>query len=174
MLLTKQQEYILDVLHRLGCIRIDQLTMMVYNKFSTPTLEGAGRITRASVRQLQSCHSTLRMEDNIVYFTNRELDPNLLEAITIMLELGGCAVFDFNTEKPPILLRFVVDRPKLAAFAVVKNEHKPIPPRFYPAEKVIVLLHRDERPKPFPISNPQVFAMKLHDGSFRFMAPKSK
>jgi len=114
------------------------------------------------------------MEDDVVYFTNRGLDPDLLDAITIMLELGGCTVFDFNAEISPILLRFVVDRPKLAAFAVVKNEYKPIPPRFYPAEKVIVLLHRDERPKPFPISNPQVFAMKLHDDSFRFMAPKSK
>lgn len=174
MLLTKQQEYILDALHRLGCIRMDQLTMMVYNKFSTPTLEGAGRITRASIRQLQSCHSTLRMEDNVVYFTNRGLDPSLLEAITIMLELGGCAVFDFNAETSPILLRFVVDRPKLAAFAVVKNEHKPIPPRFYPAEKVIILLRREERPHLFPIQNPQIFAMKQYDGSYRFLSPKIK
>ena len=137
-------------------------------------MEGARRITQASIRQLQSCHSNLRMEDNVVYFTNRGLDPSLLEAITIMLELGGCAVFDFNTEKSPILLRFVVDRPKLAAFAVVKNEHKPIPPRFYPAEKVIILLHRDERPQPFPIQNPQIFAMKQYDGNYRFLSPKSK
>ena len=154
MLLTKQQEYILNVLHRLGCIRMDQLTMVVYNKFSTPTLEGAERIVQASLRQLRSCHSTLRVEDNIACFTNRGLNMDLLEAITIMLELGGCAVFDFNAETSPILLRFVVDRPKLAAFAVVKNEHKPIPPKFYPAEKVIILLRREERPQLFPVQNP--------------------
>ena len=148
--------------------------VMVHNKFSTPTLEGAKRIVHASPRQLKSCHSTMRIEDDVVYFTNRGLAPNLLESITIMLELGGCAVFDFNAETSPILLRFVVDRPKLAAFAVVKNEHKPIPPHFYPAEKVIILLQPEDRPQPFPISNPQIFAMKLHDGSYLFMAPKSK
>ena len=99
---------------------------------------------------------------------------DLLEAITIMLELGGCAVFDFNAETSPILLRFVVDRPKLAAFAVVKNEHKPIPPKFYPAEKVIILLRREERPQLFPVQNPQIFAMKQYDGSYRFLSPKTK
>lgn len=174
MLLTKQQEYILDALHRLGCIRVGQLAMLVHNKFSTPTLEGAERIVHASLRQLRSCHSTLRVEDDIACLINRGLNMELLEAITIMLELGGCAVFDFSAEPSPILLRFVVDRPKLAAFAVVKNDHKPIPPHFYPAEKVIILLQPEDRPQPFPISNPQIFATKLPDGSYRFMAPKSK
>ena len=174
MLLTKQQEFMLEVLHRLGCIRTEQLSILLRQKFAIPTQEAAERITYAALQQLKHCHSALRTEQDIAYFTGWGIEPDRLEAISVMLELVGDALFDFAAETPPVLLRFVVEQPKPTAFAVVKNSHNILPPHVFPAEKVIILLHEGERPSAFPISNTQIFAVKKDCGTYRFLTRKNK
>ena len=174
MLLTKQQEFMLDVLYRLRCIRVEQLSVLLRQKFSLPTQMAAERITYAALQQLKHCHSALRIEEEVAYFSGWGMEPDRLEAISVMLELVGDALFDFAAETPPVLLRFVVEQPKPTAFAVVKNSHSILPPHFFPAEKVIILLHEGERPSAFPISNTQIFAVKQDRGTYRFLTRKNK
>lgn len=172
MLLTRQQEFMLDVLHRLGCIRTEQLAALVRQKFAISSQATAERMVHAALLQLKHCNSALRMEQDIVCFAGWEIEPDRPDAISVMLELVGDTLFDFAAETPPILLRFVVEQPKPAAFAVVRNRHDRLPPHFFPAEKVIILLHEGERPSSFPVDNTQIFAVKQEDGSYRFLTRK--
>ena len=174
MLLTKQQEFMLVVLQRLGCIRIEQLTILVQQKFSITSKSAAERIVHAALQQLRHCCSNLRMEQDIVCFSSWGIKQDHFEAINVMLELVGDALFDFAAETPPILLRFVVEHPRPTAFAVVKNSRSGLPPPLFPAEKVIILLHEGEQPTPFPISNTQIFAVKQENGLYRFLTRKTK
>ena len=174
MLLTIQQEYILEVLNRVGCIRTEQLTRLVRWKFEIGTADAADRITQASLQQLRHCYATLRLEQEVVFYASRGIDHDRLEAIQIMLELGGQHLFDFVAATPPILLRFVVEQAKLTAFAVAQNSRSFLPPHFFPEEKVIILLRKEERPTPFPIENTQIFAIKQDDGTYRFLTRKTK
>ena len=174
MLLTKQQEFMLEVLRRLGCVRIEQLARLLRQKFAIPTQETAERITCAALSQLQHCQSSLRTEQDIAYFTGWEIEPDRLEAISVMMELVGDALFDFSAETPPVLLRFAVEQPKPTAFAVVKNSPGTLSPRFFPSEKIIILLREGERPSAFPIQNAQIFAVKQDSGTYRFLTRKTK
>lgn len=174
MLLTRQQEFMLEVLKRLGCIRTEQMAVLLRQKFAIFSQAAAERIVHAALLQLKHCNSALRMEQDIACFAGWGIDPDRLDAISVMLELVGDALFDFAAETPPILLRFVVEQPKPAAFAVVRNRHDHLPPHFFPAEKVIILLHEGERPSFFPVDNTQIFAVKREDGSYRFLTRKTK
>lgn len=173
MLLTRQQEFMLEVLKRLGCIRTEQLAVLVRQKFSISSQAAAERMVHAALLQLKYCNSALRMEQDLVCLAGWGIEPDRLEAIRVMLELVGDALCDFAAETPPILLRFVVEQPKPAAFAVVTNNRSGLPPHFFPAEKVIILLHKGERPSVFPIDNTQIFAIKQEDGFYRFLARKN-
>ena len=173
MLLTKQQEFMLEVLRRLGCIRIEQLAVLLRQKFAIPTKEAAERITYAALQQLQYCQSSLHIERDITYFAGWSIEPSRLEAISVMLELVGDALFDFSAETPPVLLRFVVEQPKPTAFAVVRNSSSTLSPHFFPTEKVIILLQEGERPSALPIHNTQIFAVKQKCGTYRFLTRKT-
>ena len=174
MLLTRQQEFMLEVLKRLGCIRTEQMAVLLRQKFAISSQAAAERIVHAALLQLKHCNSALRMEQDIACFAGWGIDPDRPDAISVMLELVGDALFDFAAETPPILLRFVVEQPKPTAFAVVKNSTGVLSPHFFPAEKVIILLQEGERPSAFPISNTQIFAVKQDSGTYRFLTRKTK
>ena len=52
MLLTRQQRFILDTVGRLGCIRYDQLAILLRKAFLLEDRARAERIARAAARQL--------------------------------------------------------------------------------------------------------------------------
>ena len=168
MLLTRQQEYMLEVLNRLGCIRTEQLAQLVRRQFSIPSQESAQRIVHAALRQLAHGNTELRLDEDIAFLGRSGIDHDHLEAVGVMLELADDALPDFAAE-PPILLRFVIRQKQ---FAVV-SQHPPLMlPRFLPSEKVIVLQQTHERPTPWAIPNTQIFAVRQEDGSHRFLTRK--
>ena len=169
MLLTRQQEYMLEVLNRLGCIRTEQLAQLVRRQFSIPSQESAQRIVHAALRQLAHGNTELRLDEDIAFLGRSGIDHDRLEAIDVMLELADASLPDFAAEKPPVLLRFIIRQKR---FAVV-SQHQPLMlPRFYPSEKVIVLQQSHERPTPWAIPNTQIFAVRQEDGSHRFLTRK--
>ena len=140
----------LVVLQRLGCIRIEPLTILIQQKFSITSRSAAERVVHAALQQLWHCCSNLRTEQDIVYFSSCGIKQDHLDAINVMLELVGDSLFDFATETPPILLRFVVEHPKPTAFVVVNNSRSGLPPTFFPAEKSSSCSTKANNPRPFP------------------------
>lgn len=171
MLLTRQQEFLLEVLKRLGCARPAQLAILLHRKFSLGSLNAAERMARAALRQLQYGNAGVRLEQGLAIFENRTPDGHLPDAIDVMLELSENVPISFSAEQPPILLRFSVQQNRVYTFAVAESSHA-LPSAIQPLENVVILLSQEERPVNLPIGNQQIFAIRQEDGAYRFFAQK--
>ena len=170
MLITNQQRFILDTLQRLGCIRIDQMVVLLKARFSLDSLARAARVTRAAVRQLRMANATVREEDDTIHLPRQPPNEQMLRAIDVMLELsdgspGGCAV-----GTAPILLHFAADPAHTHIFAVVHSSQVFCLPSLGDKERVIILIDSKDQIKKLPIPNRQFFALQQEDGKLCFFS----
>ena len=172
MLLTKQQEFLLEILGRLGCARLQQLAVLVQRQFSLGSLDAAERMVRAALRQLHYGNTGVRLEQDLAALGSRTPDSKFLDAIDVMLALSENVPLCFSAEQPPVLLRFATEQKHIHAFAVVENRPSLLLPSFLPSEKVVLLLSQKDRPIRIPMENQQIFAIRQEDRSYRFFAPK--
>ena len=109
MLLSKQQQYVLDVLRRLGCARETQLQALLQARFFPPDKAVPPGFLEAMLRQLRCGSVQVRRQEDVIFLPERPPDERLLEAVDVMLQLSGAAPSDFWAEGGgPVLLRFSV------------------------------------------------------------------
>lgn len=164
MLLSKQQQFILDAVRRLGCVRRDQLASLADHNLGA--MEPATRLrqTDAMLRQLR-CQSDIRCEGDLVKLPGVVASTMRLEAIDVMLELAEGLILDFSTRQPPpILLRFSLDGAKLRLFAVAEmGEVLPTVER-RKTERMILLPQGDTPPQGVVLPEKHFFAVRQQDG----------
>ena len=173
LLLTKQQRYVLEVLDKLGSLRMEQLTALIRAKFCGEKPEVAPRLTEAMLRQLRFGNADLRVDGEIISRPNARSDPLVHEAVSIMLELSGGAPLDFSARQtPPVLLRFSTAGSRIALFAVLPADAFQSPPGRQPAlsptERVILLGQGGDAPAALPIANKCFLAVLQENGAHRF------
>lgn len=121
MLLSIQQQFILDVIKKLGCLRISQLLVMVREKFRQPDLVIGEDRLEFMLRQLRAGTNDLRIEEDMVLLPNEAPDSCRLEAIDVMLEITGGNPLDCRRiAERPFLLRFSVESKTLRLFSVAE------------------------------------------------------
>lgn len=177
VLLSKQQKYILDCLNALSCLRKPQLEAMLKARFfpeGQPMREGW---LDNQLRLLSYGNYELVREDGKVYLPGRKNSSQTLEAIDVMLELsGGKPLEPHIYASGPVLLRFAVDGPKPAVFAVAGGDictNGRGPPVFGDSERVVIMLSPGERPPELPTANPIFYALRQENGKHRFFARNS-
>lgn len=179
MLISKQQQYMLDVLHRLGSIREDQLAILLKTRFFPDGKLLPHGFVNTLLRQFACCNIDLRLDRNVVSLPHKVSDPNLLEAIDIMLELSQNSPLEFwAAETGPVLLRFSVAGKRISLFAVLheddlKGTDVRAPPSLGPTERVVILLSGEGRPPDFHVPNTQFYALRQKDGTHRFFAKET-
>ena len=178
MLLSKQQQYVLDVLRRLGCARETQLQALLQARFFPPDKAVPPGFLEAMLRQLRCGSVQVRRQEDVIFLPERPPDERLLEAVDVMLQLSGAAPSDFWTEdKGAVLLRFSIAGKRVGLFAVLHTDDLigpdvRAPPAVSGAERVVVLLSSDSSPPVLPIPNTVFYALRQKDGSHRFFARK--
>jgi len=174
VLLSKQQKYILDCLNTLGCLRKSQLEAMLKARFFPEGQAMREGWLNNQLRLLSYGNCELVREGETVSLPGRENGPQALEAIDVMLELSGGKPLEPHISAPgPVLLRFAVNGPKPAVFAVASRDicaNGRGPPVFGDSERVVIMLSPGERPPELPITNPVFYALRQEDGKHRFFA----
>ena len=176
MLLSKQQQYVLDVLRRLGCARETQLQALLQARFFPPDKAVPPGFLEGMLRQLRCGSVQVRRQEDVIFLPERPPDERLLEAVDVMLQLSGAAPSDFWAEGGgPVLLRFSVAGRRVGLFAVVHaggliGPDARSPPAVSRAERVVVLLPGGSPPPALPIPNTVFYALRQKDGSHRFFA----
>lgn len=178
MLLSKQQQYLLDTLGRLGCMRKDQIEALLEAAFFTEGKTVPKGFVDTLLRQFRFCNIDLREEGDVVLLPGTRADAHLLEAIDVMLELSQSRPLEFWAErKGPVLLRFSVAGRRVSLFAVlhaddVKGADGRAPPAVSPAERIVILFSGEGKPPALPasMSNTQFYALRQKDGTHRFFS----
>ena len=176
MLLSKQQQYVLDVLMRLGCVRKNQLEALLKARFFPPGKTVPAGFLEAMLRQFRCGDVEVRCLGDVIFLQGSQPNPRLLEAVDVMLELSGAAPSDFWAEnKGAVLLRFSVAGRRVNLFAVLHasdliDSDARSPPAVSRAERVVVLLAGDSLPPTLPIPNAVFYALRQKGGSHRFFA----
>lgn len=108
MLLSTQQKYIISVLRQIRYIRSCQLCALTAQHYRPQGIEISQHRMDVMLRQLRAGTNFVRLQEDIVCYGKRTVDPRYLEAIDIMLELSGCDPSFFSSERleSPFLLRF--------------------------------------------------------------------
>ena len=176
MLLSKQQRYVLDVLQRLGCVRVTQLEALLKAQFFPPEKTVPPGFLNAMLRQFRCGDVEISRQGDVIFLPEKTPDPRLLEAVDVMLELSGAAPSDFwAEERGAVLLRFSVAGKRVSLFAVLHagdliGPDACSPPAASRAERVVVLLPGDSPPPALSIPNTVFYALRQKDGSHRFFA----
>lgn len=174
MLLTNQQKFLLEALRRLHCARIDQLARLLMVPFRLDDQTRAERIVRGAMRQLQYGDGRVLINENLVYQPGAMPDRKQLDAVDVMLQLSDATPLDYTLSTSPVLLRFSIQGTKIQVFSVLDSTANVNLACFGPAERLIILLGKDEIAIPIPVPNKQFFARRKEDGSYRFFAPDNK
>lgn len=171
MLLSVQQKYILEVLHKLGCVRRDQLHALVRGKFQRPDFGIDEARMTAMLRQLRSGLGDFHVDGNFVYLARDQPDAARLEAIDIMLELSEGAPQGFTVKvDSPRLLRFALDGDKLKLFSVTKLSHVSDPQQLQRerSERIVWISDSGTPPEGLALPPKHFFAARQADGSHCF------
>ncbi len=171
MLLTLHQEYLLSLLQNLGGARIDQLAELMY-RTSALDSNTVYSITRAAIRQMEFGNTGVHLNGEIVTFGGTSPKVSFYTAVDAMLALSQGKILSCAAQQPPLLLRFTIQEPKPAAFAVMESQTMQMP-ALSPGEIVVVLQNDDRKPTRLPIPNQQIIAIRQEDGHFRFFALKA-
>ena len=174
MLLTNQQKFLLEAIRRLHFARIDQLARLLMVPFRLDDQVRAERIVRGAMRQLQYGDGRVLINGNLVQQPGTMPDRKQLDAVDVMLQLSDAAPLDYTLPMPPVLLRFSIQGTKVQIFSVLDGTANASLACFGPAERLIILLGKDEIAAPIPVSNKQFFAKRKEDGSYRFFAPDNQ
>lgn len=108
MLLSNQQKYIISVLRQIKYIRSCQLCALTAQHYLPQGIEISQHRMDVMLRQLRAGTNFVRLQEDIVCYGKRAVDPRYLEAIDVMLELSGCDPSFLSSERleSPFLLRF--------------------------------------------------------------------
>ena len=130
MLLSNQQKYIISVLRQIKYIRSCQLCALTAQHYLPQGIEISQHRMDVMLRQLRAGTNFVRLQEDIVCYGKRAVDPRYLEAIDVMLELSGCDPSFLSSERleSPFLLRFTGSGEELSyLFTVAWME---VPSRF--------------------------------------------
>ena len=171
MLLSVQQKYILAVLRELGCLRKEQLCLLLQGRFDWPDFETAQRRTEAMLRQLHNGVGEFHSDAQFVWLGNVHPDARRLEAIDVMLELSENHPQDFSAKcQGPELLRFSLDGSSLRLFTVATLSdplHSSGPARDSPG-RVVWISDSGTPPDQLVLPPKHFFAARQPGGSHRF------
>ena len=174
MLLTKQQQFILDALDKAGALREDQIVVLLCAAFCKEKPEAAPRIVSSALRQLVYCNVRLVKQNGVWLLPGMEPDAKRLDSVDIMLQLTEGQPEDFWREKAPVLLRFCMQDRNSQIFSVI-DEGAELRDTAFPAqERIILLFDGQGRPRTLPVSNKQFIAVRKEDGMFRFFSKGGK
>ncbi len=167
MLLTVQQREILNMLRKLGCVRTDQLLVLVRKNFPKVSERGLD----AMLRQLRTGRNDVRLEGELVRLSGTPPSRLCLEAIDVMLELAEGAPEDFTARvERPALLRFALGK-DWRLFTVVELSVGRFPVGLSEHEKsgrVVWISESGVVPDGLRLPPGQFFAARQPDGSHRF------
>ena len=171
MLITKQQRFILDALERVGGLRKDQIVTLLRPAFCAEKPEAAPKIAAAALRQLSNCNVRLCDDGAVIYLHGTQRpDLKLLDAVDVMLQLGGAELTDYWKGNAPVLLRFCVQAQKVRAFSVASYGPDVFTAAFPSHERIILLFDGQSQPQALPVSNKQFIAVRQAGGLYRFFA----
>lgn len=175
MLITKQQQFILNALERLGGLREAQMVSLIRPVFCAEKPEVAPRVVAAALRQFSSYNVKLCDDGGVIHLQGTELPSGkMLEAIDVMLQLAGAGLADYWKGNPPVLLRFCVQGQKVRTFSVAGYGPDVFTAVFPPHERIILLFDGQSQPQALPVSNKQFIAVRQEDGTHRFFALNGK
>lgn len=172
MLLSNQQKYIISVLRQIKYIRSCQLCALTAQHYRSQGIEISQHRMDVMLRQLRAGTNFVRLQEDIVCYGKRTVDPRYLEAIDVMLELSGCDPSFFSSERleSPFLLRFTGSGEELSyLFTVAWMD---TPERIHATsrmkgERIIWISdRRDSRGIALP--HHHIFAVRQEDGTHRF------
>lgn len=171
MLLSVQQKYILEVLRELGCVRRQQLHVLVREKFRRPDLEISEVRMETMLRQLRTSQESIRIDGTFVRLPAAEPDMRRLEAVDVMLELSEGRPQTFTARRRmPELLHFSLEGDKLRLFSVATLSdplHGGGLARDSPG-RVVWISDSGSPPDGLLLPRKHFFAARQPDGSHRF------
>lgn len=113
MLLSIQQQYILEIARKLGYIQCRQLHTLLRRRFQPQGREISEAGMNAMLRQLRAGCQDIRLDDLGIWVTDAQPNPRRSEAVDVMLELSGDAPVEFHLgPSKPLLLRLSWAAPK--------------------------------------------------------------
>lgn len=170
MLLSIQQQYILEVVRQLGYIQRRQLHILLHRKFQPQGREISETGMNAMLRQLRVCCQDIRLDDRGIGIAGAQPDPRWLEAVDVMLELSGDTPADFHLGPfAPLLLRFALGVPKVRLFAVADlSTGSPDTLERQRMERIVWISDNGAIPPDLTLPPKHFFAARQADGSHRF------
>lgn len=175
MLLTIQQRFVLELLRKIGCLRRDQIRLLLQKKFVAPDCDYQISLDRAdqTMRHLRHCIPEIRMEDDLLRLVAVAPDRLYLEAVDVMLELSdGRPQMILTNQPPPVLLRFSLEDEKLRLFAIAHFSEKvailPGDIVRHQTERVIWISEGGRAPGQLALPPKHFFAVRQENGSHRF------
>ena len=179
MLISKQQQFMLEILQRLGCVRKEQLASLLRARFFPEGRTFPPDYVDTLLRQFRYCGIELCADADVVSLPGKAVYRKLLEAIDVMLELSQCQPLEFwAVEKGSVLLRFSTSGKRINLFAVLhaddlKAPYVRAPPALGSDERVVIILSQEEPPTMLPIPNALFYALRQEDGTYRFYAKEN-
>ncbi len=171
MFLSVQQKYIVETVRRLGCLRREQLLVLVRERFRRPDLVLTPERLDAMLRQLRFGVESIRLEGDMVCLPGVEPDPRLMEAVDVMLELSEGTPLDFQTVRDvPFLLRFSLGGDTLRLFSVADLLLPDLPERTQRRrmERIVWIVEDGVAPENLVLPRRHFFAVRQQDGTHRF------
>lgn len=170
MLLSIQQQYILEVVRALGYVQRRQLHLLVSRQFQAQGREISESGMNAMLRQLKVCCQDVRLDDHGIGIAGVQPDPHHMEAVDIMLELSEDRPTEFHLgPSVPLLLRFVLGGPKVRLFAVADlSAGSPDTLERHRMERIVWISDSGAVPSGLTLPHKHFFAARQADGSHRF------
>ena len=107
-LLSNQQKYILEILKEFKYLRVRQLHALVQAHYRTQGIKIDERRMEIMLRQMRTGTNYVWLRGDVVSYGDRRIDPRLLEALDVMLELTRVQPGFYSKDglHEPFLLRF--------------------------------------------------------------------
>ena len=172
MLLSNPQKYIISVLRQIKYIRSCQLCALTAQHYLPQGIEISQHRMDVMLRQLRAGTNFVRLQEDIVCYGKRAVDPRYLEAIDVMLELSGCDPSFLSSERleSPFLLRFTGSGEELSYLFTVAwmdtSERIHATSRMKGERIIWISDRRDSRGIALPRHH--IFAVRQEDGTHRF------
>ena len=124
MLLSNQQKYILEILKEFKYLRGRQLHAMVRTHYRAQGIEIDARRMEIMLRQMRTGTNYVWLRGDVVSYGDRRIDPRLLEALDVMLELTRVqpGFYSKGGLHEPFLLRYTGNGTHIATVPRMKGE----------------------------------------------------
>lgn len=174
MLMSIQQRYILEVLHKVGCIRRSQLLILVREKFRQPDLVVTTARLNAMLQQMRCMTADVRLDEEFVFLHGKIPDARMLEAVDVMLELTDGMPRDFFRVEwqQPKLLYFFHGKERLSSVTIAHLTGAYVMDLTVVYDdtrgRVVWISDSGEPPDMLILPAGHFFAARLPDGTHRF------